>query len=272
LVFDREWELIIVDNGSVDKTGSIVSEFTRAFSVPVIYLFEAKPGLGNAHNAALSIARGDILAFTDDDCYPAANFLEQVWAAFVNPSLGYIAGRITLYDPADYPVTVALSTRPRAFPAGSFLRGGAVQGANMAFRRRVLLDVGGFDPLFGPGSQFNAEDIDVASRASARGWNGEYRPEVVVQHHHGRKETDVPALERSYAMGRGAYQMKLLLNQRRFWWSARRVYELCWCTISGDPRAPFWETVGAIKYAYLHFARGSRTRVSHKGPLSPPSP
>lgn len=269
LMFDREWELIIVDNGSVDETASIIREFTCTSSVRVIYVFEAIPGLGNAHNAALRIARGDILAFTDDDCYPAANFLEQVWAAFADPSLGYITGRITLYDPVDYPETVALSTTPHTFPGGSFIRGGAVQGANMAFRRRVLLDIGGFDPLFGPGSQFNAEDVDAASRASALGWKGEYRPEVLVQHHHGRKKADVPGLWKSYAIGRGAYHMKLLLNQRRFQWFARSVYELWRYTRKWDRKAPLWETAGAMKYAYLHFARAFRTRDSHKRTLSP---
>ena len=104
--FERRWELIVVDNGSMDRTASVIREFIDSAPFPAHYLFEPKPGLGNAHNAGVAIARGTVLAFTDDDCYPAPDFLSRVWAAFDDPQLGYIVGRIMLHDPADHPMTV----------------------------------------------------------------------------------------------------------------------------------------------------------------------
>ena len=271
ITFDRSWELILVDNGSVDKTANVINEFIETSSVPARYVFESVPGLGNAHNAGLRSARGEILAFTDDDCYPAEDFLAQIWSSFGDPSVGYITGRIMLYDPTDYPIGINESLSPHTFLGGSFLRVGSFHGANMAFRRQLLLDIDGFDPLFGPGSLFNTEDIDAAARASAIGWSGEYRPDVVVRHHHGRKEPDIAPLMKSYAIGRGAYHMKLLLNQQRFWWFARGVYELRnrrkW-----HRRAALWETVGATKYAYQYFSQAVRARLIRKRALRPQPP
>lgn len=249
--FKGSWELVIVDNGSVDATHATVKEFSHGSNITVNYLFEPAPGLANGHNSAVRSAHGTILAFTDDDCYPADDFLSQVWAAFEDPSVGYIGGRILLHDQTDYPATINESVTPRMFPAKSFVPLAAIQGANMAFRRQTLFDIGGFDPVFGPGALFVAEDIDALSRASAAGWKGLYRPEVVVRHHHGRKAADIPPLAKSYAIGLGAWQMKLLLHQHQFLWFGQGVLgfprRLRW-----EPRA-LWEVVGAAKYTLFYF-------------------
>jgi glycosyltransferase involved in cell wall biosynthesis len=258
ITFERPWEVIIVDNGSEDETAAVIRDFVGTTSVPVTYVFEPKPGLGNAHNAALVIARSDILAFTDDDCYPAHDFLSEVWSAFQDPSVGYITGRIMLHDPADFPTTIVESATPRVFPGGSFIPTG-MNGANMAFRRRVLVDIGGFDPLFGPGSLFNAEDMDAAGRASAIGWTGQYRPEVIVRHHHGRNVSDVAGLWKSYGIGLGAYHMKLLLRGHQFVWFALGVYGVL-RRGRGHRREILWEAVGATKYAYVYVTQVARNR------------
>jgi glycosyltransferase involved in cell wall biosynthesis len=264
ITFEQPWELILVDNGSVDDTADVIQEFIETVSVPATYLFEPNRGKARALNRAITAAQGEILAFTDDDCYPAEGFLTQIWGVFADPSVGYITGRIMLHDPTDYPLTINESLSPRTFPGDSLLRVGDIQGANMAFRRQVLLYIGGFDPLFGPGSLFIAEDLDAAARASAIGWSGQYRPDVIVRHHHGRKRSDAVPLMRSYAVGLGAYHMKLLLSERRFWWFARSVYELWRARIWWQPEGPVWETVGAAKYAYLYFSPGLRTRLTRK--------
>jgi glycosyltransferase involved in cell wall biosynthesis len=264
--FDRFWELIVVNNGSDDATAIVIQKFIKTVSFPVHQVFEPKPGLGNARNAGVAIARGKILAFTDDDCYPEADFLSRVWSAFRSAALGYISGRILLHDPADLPISTNASTEPVFFPAKTFINPGAVQGANMAFRREVLDDIGGFDPLFGAGSVFPAEDLDAASRASATGWDGLYCPDVVVHHHHGRRQSDAPRMWRSYGLGIGACYMKLFLQGSEHLRLVRFVYY-----VHRRDRCPrgfiLWEVLGAAKYAYVHavqalsrrFIRGSNT-------------
>jgi cellulose synthase/poly-beta-1,6-N-acetylglucosamine synthase-like glycosyltransferase len=256
IIFKRPWELIIVDNGSADTTVAAVRDFVASTTIPVFYVFEPRRGLGNAHNAGLKIARGKIVAFTDDDCYPSHDFLSRVWSSFEDVTVGYVTGCIMLHDPADYPITINHSTIPLTFPANSYLRPGAVQGANMAFRSSVLRDVGGFDPLFGPGSWFNIEDLDAAARASALGWKGRYCPEIVVSHHHGRKKANTSALLRSYAFGRGAYRMKLLLKGHHSFWS-RPFY---WVPQRGAWTI-VWEVFGATTYLILCLHETLRYRI-----------
>jgi glycosyltransferase involved in cell wall biosynthesis len=262
ITFERPWELIIVDNGSTDDTAIIIREFIRSTSIRVVHLFEPKPGKSTGLNTALRVAQGQLLTFTDDDCYPAPDFLIRVWSAFADPSVGYITGRIQLHDPADLPMTINESTKPRTFAGRSFLCTGAVHGANMSFRREVLLAIGGFDPLFGPGALFPAaEDLEVASRASAMGWKGQYCPEVIVRHHHGRGPSDIPALWKSYDIGRGAYHMKLLLSGHQFLWFARSMYQLRW-RYRFTRATVLWELVGAVRYARLYLAQRLQARRS----------
>jgi len=264
IAFDRPWELIIVDNGSTDETATVVREFIKTADVRPIYLFEPRLGKSKGLNTALETARGQILAFTDDDCYPAPDFLSQVWSAFDDPSVGYISGRIMLHDPSDHPITINESLTPVTYPARSFVCAGCVQGANMAFRRRVFFDIGGFDPLFGPGALFASnEETEAVGRASAMGWKGEYHPEVVVWHDYGPQAADAAALWKSYAIGRGAYHMKLLLGGHQFLWFARSIYQLRW-RYRTSSRTVLWELVGAAKYVYIYLTQtlGSRLRQS----------
>ena len=247
---ERTWELIIADNGSVDETAAVIRKFIDSTPIPTLCVFEPKSGKSNALNSAIKIARGPILAFTDDDCYPAPDFVTRVCSAFENSSIGFITGRVILHDPTDHPMALNEFPIPQTFPPNSFLTCGApIIGANMAFRRKVLLDIGGFDPLFGPGSSFGAaEDLDVASRASAMGYKGKYHPDAVVRHHHGRSKSDGRRLMKSYGIGMGAYHAKLLLKRREFGWFARSVYQIP-RRYKMSRRMLLWEPVGGAKYA-----------------------
>lgn len=209
----RPWELILVDNGSMDETPRILAEFARTAPFPVVLIDEPRPRLTNARNAGVTAARGELVVFTDDDCYPSPDFLDQWLAVFEDPQIGFGGGRILLHDPDDHPISIRTAADPIPLPPHCFIEPGDVLGANMAYRRHVLFEVGGFDPALGPGSLFNFEDLDMSSRAAAAGYAGGYFPGPTVSHHHRRRTPrDVEALKRSYAQGRGAYFASLLLR------------------------------------------------------------
>lgn len=204
------WELVVVDNGSLDATAAVIEAFAAAQPFPVRQVHQPVPGLSNARNAGVAAATGDLVLFTDDDCYVDPAILDATRAAFADPAVGFVSGRVRLFDASDAPVTINESCLPLRFPARRFLPAGAVKGANLAFRREVLDAIGPFDPLFGSGTRFPAEDADAAMRASLAGWDGLYDPAIVVWHHHGRKAADVAGLHRAYDLGRGAFHAKLL--------------------------------------------------------------
>jgi GT2 family glycosyltransferase len=204
---------VLVDNGSRDETPGLLAEFARRAPMPVTVVQEPRAGLARARNAGVRAARAPLLAFTDDDCYPEADYLARWQDVFADPAVAFGAGRIVLHDPDDYPITIRTETEPTPLPPGTFVTPGLVQGANVAYRRPVLEAVGGFDPALGPGGLFNFEDLDMAVRVMAAGFAGGYFPGPTVRHHHRRRAGPaVDALKRSYDGGRGAYYASLLLR------------------------------------------------------------
>lgn len=207
------WEAIVVDNGSTDSTRQVIEEFASVSQFPVRYVLEPRPGLSRARNRGVAVASGDPIVFTDDDCYPASDFLAAVASIFADENVDYFGGRVLLHDPDDFPVTIKTSTHREMAPPGSFVAAGLLHGANMGFRRRVFDELGGFNESLGAGSAVACgEDIEYAARASAHGFLGGYFPEPVVSHCHGRKRDDALELMRGYDVGRGAYYAAMILG------------------------------------------------------------
>nr|WP_298685038.1 glycosyltransferase family 2 protein [uncultured Dongia sp.] len=250
LAYTGSWELIVVDNGSSDKTAEVIADFARSVAFPVRYVFQPIKGLGNARNAGIAASTGGIVAFTDDDCYVSPNFLAATLRAFGNPSVGFVTGRVTLHDPTDYPATINESRVPKFFPSGRYLPPGALMGANMSFRHETLTAIGGFDPLFGSGALFPAEDCDAAARAGLAGWDGVYDPDIEVAHHHGRKADSIGKLHRSYDIGRGAYHTKLILSCGAVGHGLKGWGRLITLRLRRRPASAYWESYGAIGYAW----------------------
>lgn len=211
------WEAVIVDNGSEDQTRAIVSKFLDDNDVRGRYVWEPEPGVCRAKNAGINISSGEVVAFTDDDCYPAPDLLDRIWEIFADPRIGFMGGRILLHDPNDYPLTINESTETLRFSAGGIVPCAAVQGANMAFRRTALVAIGGFDPTLGPGTSFPGEDWDVVARVCSSGWDGGYFPAPVVSHHHGRTAQEAAFHLRTYHYGSGAVFAKLLMDRSTRW-------------------------------------------------------
>jgi glycosyltransferase involved in cell wall biosynthesis len=230
LQYAGHWELVIVDNGSTDDTQRVIEEFGKGFDRPLRTVYERQPGLGHARNIGLQHSTCELVAFTDDDCYPEPDWLQWIDRRFTEyPELGYIGGKVPLFDPADLPIAIQTSTRPQWLEPHAYVRPGQIPGANMAFRRAILLEIGGFDARFGAGAPFCAEDVEVQARVSAAGWRGYYEPQMVVHHHHRRRQPDDAwRLDLAYDLGRGAYYMKCLKNPvlrpvtlRHWYWAAR---------------------------------------------------
>jgi glycosyltransferase involved in cell wall biosynthesis len=225
LQYSALWELIIVDNGSKDETQDVINSYTS--SLPMKTVIEPRPGLAGARNRGWTMSKGDIVAFTDDDCYPAEDFLHSIVVCFEeNSRLGFLGGRILLHDPADYPSTIQETLHRHEFQPGQFFPSGLVHGANLACRRAALESVNGFDERFGAGALFGSgEDVEILARMLAEGWHGAYDPRPLLYHHHGRRtEAEVSKLRKGYDRGRGAYYSKCILNPK-----LHTKYVVNWC-------------------------------------------
>jgi len=246
LEFDGHWELVVVDNGSSDDTPAVLGRARGRLGERLRTVQEPVAGLSRARNAGLRAAAAPIVAFTDDDCYPAPDWLTRVVDCFgEDPSRGYLGGRILLHDSRDLPMTILRYPHERRYPPRTVVPPGEIQGANMAMRRDALRRIGGFDVRLGAGTDYPCEDLDAVARLSAEGWTGAYDPRPTVYHHHGRQsKEEVGELLASYLRGAGAYYAKCLADPRLrascVRWLSRRAVS--------RPRYAARELAGAFRY------------------------
>ena len=213
----ESWDLVLVDNGSTDDTKAVIEQCRNIISGKLISISEPQAGVARARNLGWKTSRNPYIAFIDDDCYPDPHYLDAIIKCFEEDTrLGFIGGRVLLYDSSDYHITVQEGEQRKEIPPGTFIPAGFIHGANFAFRRAALESVGGFDENFGPGSLFRSgDDVEILARMSAAGWYGAYDPRPLVYHHHRRKGgNEIFLLMERYDYGRGAYYAKCLLNPR----------------------------------------------------------
>jgi glycosyltransferase involved in cell wall biosynthesis len=261
---DLNAQLVVVDNASTDSTSEFLEKFRADAVFNVVVVEEPKPGKARALNSGLAAAEGDILVFTDDDCYFSDDYLPTAHHLFDGETFGFCGGRVLLYDQLDSAYTLVEHEHSERFAPHSFVAAGRLLGANMVFKREVIEAVGPFDPMFGPGTRFRCDDIDYIARASLAGFEGFYSPELVVYHHHGRKPgMDTWLLKRGNDLARGAYYMKFIIEGQplfmKSWLSQRFRHP--------NPVAVGMELIGGILYlierAMKSGTTGSVTRLGN---------
>ena len=88
----QPWDVIVIDNNSTDETPHVIAKYA-AGPIPVLPLFEPRQGKSTALNTALEHARGDIIAFTDDDVDVDAQWLTTACDLLdANPEADYVGG------------------------------------------------------------------------------------------------------------------------------------------------------------------------------------
>ena len=189
---DATCELIVVDSGpTTNRTAAVTSRFG------VCHVVEPLPGLNRARNAGVAAARFDIVAFVDDDVVVSQTWLAAIRACFADPAVGCATGLVLpleLETEAQEEFEVYSQHRrdlQRHVYSRNSLRSSAAglvgMGANMAFRRDLLLTLGEFDLRFGPVACTRAGDeTDMFARILDAGWLIVYTPDAYVWHRHRR--------------------------------------------------------------------------------------
>ena len=206
----EDWRAVIVDNGSYDATKTVIEEAISR-DPRISYYFQPVPGLGASRDFALSVVETELVSFTDDDCYIAENYVDAVISAFAEDlRVCCIGGQILLHDLDHARITIDERINRVLISPNTYVPAGCLHGANLSFRVDVLRSVGGFDSRLGAGTAYPCEDIDAVARVVWSGHYAAYDPRPSVRHDHGRTSSDIPALEKSYDAGRGAYMAKFI--------------------------------------------------------------
>ena len=187
-------EVIVVDNSPNASARAMVA------AVGVCFVHEPIPGLSAARNTGIRAASGTIIAFTDDDARPEANWIRELGAAFARSGADAVTGLvlpIELHSEAQQLFEFGFGGLGSGFLPKLFdhrfvaagrhygltvWRIGA--GANMAFRREILARVGLFDERLGAGASGCSEDSELWYRILAAGGRCFYEPRCIVGHRH----------------------------------------------------------------------------------------
>jgi len=180
-------EIIVSDNCSKDQTWLSLQRIAADYPVPMKPLQAIPPGKSSALNAAIAVAKGDVLAFLDDDVVVEPNWLVALESYF--GQLSHLAAQGTILipprDSAD-PEILRLIERYRTVRQVDFDRSTSethsLNGANMAVRREVFDKVGKFDIRLGPGTSGTSEDVEFAQRMRQAGIRIGYVKDAVVYH------------------------------------------------------------------------------------------
>ena len=195
-------EILVVDNGSTDRTVEIVKGF------PVGLLCEERQGASAARNRGIEASRGEILAFIDADCMVTTEWLRELVQGFENKEVGVVAGEVVAYPPRTPAERYIAMQRPRlhlgtlSYPISPWFAS-----ANSALRREVFDLIGLFDVRF-PGTG-GCEDIDFAWRfLQSKRFKLIYRPKAVVFHRHRVTTRGLFKQYRAYGYGQAMLRRK----------------------------------------------------------------
>jgi glycosyltransferase involved in cell wall biosynthesis len=205
------FELIVVDQSDTDATRRALAPL-QAAAPTLRYVHTSRVGLSAAYNTAIAESRGEVLAFTDDDCVAPRDWLHQIATTFARePDVDLIYGQVLCARELRGREGVVPELRigqPRRISRrhGFVIYG---MGANFAARRRLFEVVGGFDEALGGGGPLrSSQDFDLQYRVYRAGLVTLLAPEVVVMHYGWRSPDDWPKTLLAYGVGNGGFFMK----------------------------------------------------------------
>jgi glycosyltransferase involved in cell wall biosynthesis len=189
----QRWECIVVDNNSKDDTRERVEAFAAAHpDLQLRYVFESNQGLSYARNRGIEEAKGEIIAFVDDDERIVEEFVSAYVELFAShPDAMSAGGKIVAEYPTGRPRWMSkYAEQPIANPMDfgksikPFPKGRIPGGGNMAMRRSVFDKIGRFDTSLGrTGKQLiGGEESDLFERIEAAGMACYYVPRAVMYH------------------------------------------------------------------------------------------
>jgi GT2 family glycosyltransferase len=168
------YEVIVVNDGSKDNLAEIVSRY------PVKLITTTNCGLSSARNTGMYAAKGEILAYIDDDAYPDEHWLQYLAYAYNNSTHGAMGGP-NIIPAEDGPIATCVANAPggpvHVLETDEIAE--HVPGCNLSVRKDVLMKIGGFDPVY----RAAGDDVDVCWRIQEAGYTIGFHPSALVWHH-----------------------------------------------------------------------------------------
>jgi GT2 family glycosyltransferase len=191
----RSFEVVVVDNGSVDESAALVEEMASSYPVPLRLIVNSNNrGFCAANNQGFAASHSDLVALLNNDAEADPGWLEALESVIrVSGDIGMAASKILVWeDPLRIDKVGHLiypDGQNRGRGTGQLDQGQFDQveetlwpdGCAAMYRRAMLDEVGGFDEEFFA----YADDAELGLRGRIAGWTCLYAPGAVVRHHRG---------------------------------------------------------------------------------------
>ncbi|HEM8508952.1 TPA: glycosyltransferase [Burkholderia cepacia] len=180
------FEVIVVNGPSTDETESVIAEYADVYKVGNC----PEANLSKSRNVGIAMASGDIVCFIDDDAVPEPDWLDQLEKGYADPKVAAVGGYIRNHTGVEFQCKVTACDRfgdgqsfesvEDANPdigvtAKRYL---ALTGTNSSFRRKVLVEIGGFDEEYA----YFLDETDVIVRMIDCGYEVKYTPDAEIHH------------------------------------------------------------------------------------------
>ena len=169
-----DYEVIVVNDGSRDRTLAISEGYPDCRIIS-----QENKGLSVARNVGAEAATGGIVAYTDSDCVADPDWLDYLVGTMETKGLVACGGpNFSPTEASLVPEAVAVSPGAPCHVLLDDEIAEHIAGCNMAFRRDVLLAIGGFDPIF----RAAGDDVDICWRLQDSGYQIGYSAAAFVWH------------------------------------------------------------------------------------------
>lgn len=272
---DAEYEVIVANNARDPKAAASIAalaeEFRRNHGDHFRHIAEPLPGKCKAQNTAIRQARGDVIAFFDDDVVVTSDWLRVAARHFRQNKSDAMQGPVLI--PPEWQDNEAFLRAHHKFRTINFVRYShklkrlkTLTGANMAVRREVFSRIGFFNEELGPGRSGISEDVEFAGRLIRSGGVIGYEPQAAVYH-----EVDWNRLTEKFFRARHRQQgaSRYIYKRQRLPAIAanllRSLLSYGWYSLRGPVRARYRAKGRIFHYSAMLEQAMKRTKAQPRG-------
>ena len=173
-------EVLIVDSSDNGETKKLVEKYQKSAKPKIIYHKVSHVSVSFSRNQGLKRANGDIIAFTDDDCYPLRDWIKEIIKAHQGfPEAMAIGGRVINKNTQNF--WAGTASRMQAvymLSSGTIHEEPFLLTSNLSLKKNIILK----EKMFFDEELLGGEDVDLCRRLKEKGYKVLYNPKIVVEH------------------------------------------------------------------------------------------